>query len=133
MVVKTGVSLPDDLYEKLRRIAEAMGYTSMSRAIRDAVELFIAFNSWWGSRGPVKGVVMSVVEAQRLQQVSSVLLGSSKFFIVEPLDAGRGLLLVVAGVEGDADKIKSLYKKLTRTRGVLTVQPVLVPKPSPAP
>ncbi len=129
MVVKTGVSLPDELYERLRRLAEAMGYSSVSRAIRDAVELFIAFNSWWGSRGAVKGVLMLVVDGARLGAVSGALLsgcGCVRSFMVERLGAS-GMVVVFAFVEGLAGEVKELYKELTRLRGVHTVQPVLLP------
>ena len=129
MVVKTGVALPDELYERLRRLAEAMGYSSVSRVIRDAVELFIAFNSWWGSRGAVKGVLVLVVDGSRLGAVSGALLsgcGCVRGFMVEGL--GRsGMAMVFVFVEGGAGEVKELYKGLTRLRGVHTVQPVLLP------
>lgn len=129
LVVKTGVSLPDELYERLRRLAEAMGYSSVSRAIRDAVELFIAFNSWWGSRGVVKGVLVLVVDEARVGSVSGALLsgyGCVRSFMVERLGA-PGLAAVFVFVEGGAGEVKGLYKELTRLRGVYTVQPVLLP------
>ena len=131
MVVKTGVSLPDDLYERLSEIAGSMGYSSISRAGRDAVELFIAFNSWWNARSPVKGVILAVISRDGLQQLDSLRgAASAKFYLVERL-GGTGLYMIVVGVEGDAAVVKALYKELARMRGVHFVQPLLVPLAQP--
>lgn len=131
MVVKTGVSLPDELYERLREIAGSMGYSSISRAVRDAVELFIAFNSWWNTRSPVKGVILAVTSRDHLQQLDRVHEAAAvKFYLVERLGE-TGLYMVVIGVEGDAATVKALYKELARMRGVRFVQPLLVPLARP--
>lgn len=132
MVVKTGVSLPDELYRRLREIASAMGYSSISRAVRDAVELFIAFNSWWNARSPVKGVILAVARREALQQLGSLGTGAARFYLVERLGE-TGLYMVVIGVEGEAAAVKELYKELARMRGVSFVQPLLVPLAGPAP
>jgi len=130
MVVKTGVSLPDSLYARLQELAASMGYSSISRAIRDAVEIFIAFNSWWNHRGRLRGVI--VVAAAGRERLPSQLLrvierdAVNKLYVEKPSSPEKPYLLYIF-VEAEASELKELYKELTRTRGVVMVQPVFVP------
>jgi CopG family nickel-responsive transcriptional regulator len=130
LVVKTGVSLPEELCARLQRLAESMGYSSISRAIRDAVELFIAFNSWWSHRGRLRGViVVAVTDMERayghLKEVMSK--DAVKAFYVEKPAVREKPALLYLHVAGDAAELKDIYKSLTRIRGIAMVQPVFVP------
>ena len=134
MVVKTGISLPDDLYAELVRLARSMGYASVSRVIRDAVEAFIAFNRWWMARGRVFGLLMAVTHASdrpascRLEELlegyPDVVKGAARFTV------GPFRVFVVF-VEGEGARVKELYRSLVRLRGVLAVQASLLPGPGP--
>jgi CopG family nickel-responsive transcriptional regulator len=128
VVVKTGVALPDELYERLMQLARAMGYVSLSKLIRDAVELFIAFNSWWGSRSPVKGFILVLAKQEAIGQLAALLheLGVKRYMVEE---YGGGAVLLLAHVEGRPEAVKEIYKTLTRARGVLTVQSMVLPLP----
>ncbi len=130
MVVKTGVSLPEELYAKLQTLASNMGYTSISRAIRDAVELFIAFNSWWSHHGRLRGViVVAVVSLPRVYSQLGPVFEKSivKRIYVEKSSEPQKPALIYLHVEGEAAELKDLYKQLSRIRGVAMVQPVFVP------
>ncbi|WP_228546775.1 CopG family ribbon-helix-helix protein [Hyperthermus butylicus] len=132
-MVKTGVSLPDELYEKLVSLAQRAGYPSISKAIRDAVELFIAFNTWWSSQGPVTGVLHLLAEAKHGSEIQEALQDAEE--VVEAVlyrRLGASYIAVIVVVEGEPGRIKDLYKKLTRLRGVLAVQPALLPAPAAA-
>ncbi len=131
LVVKTGVALPDRVYHQLLHIAEKMGYTSLSKAIRDAVELFVAFNRWWLHQGPVAGSLQLVLDQHDekvLQRVSEAERRYSDIVYVSlraPMPGG--LMLYILVVRGDGGKVKELYRSLANTRGVLSVQASLVP------
>jgi len=127
-VVKTGVSIPDELYEELRRLAEEKGYKSISSIIRDAIELFIAFNRWWLRDELVTGSIQVLVRDERaLHRVIDVLESSRsivKHFLVEPRS---GASLVLGIVEGPGGEVKRLYGRMARLDGVLAIQASLLP------
>ncbi len=129
MVVKTGVSLPNEVYEKLVELCKALGYTSVSRAIRDAVELFIAFNRWWLARGRVVGVIQVVAPATGRVQEKILAIEAEYRDIVKAstrVPLGQHSLIVLL-VDGDGEKVRRLYKSLVSVEGVVAVQPSLLP------
>ena len=130
MVVKTGVSLPDEVYERLVSLSKSLGYTSISKAVRDAVELFIAFNRWWTARGGVAGVIQ--IAARRgsrglaeLEEAVSEFSDIVRFTARVPVSGGMVFCLVF--VEGDGARVKQLYRRIASINGLLAVQPALLP------
>jgi len=133
MVVKTGVALPDNIYKQLIEISKNMGYTSISRVIRDAVELFIAFNQWWTHNGTVGGALHLLVPenndtiatlVQKILREYSDIITSS--IVVRPT---QGYILYTMLVHGAGKKVKELYRLLAKTRGILGLQASLFPIP----
>jgi CopG family nickel-responsive transcriptional regulator len=130
MVVKTGVALPDEVHRRLVELVRALGYTSVSKAIRDAIDLFIAFNRWWLERGNVMGTLQAVAASHeglegvsRLEAVHSDIVTASL-----RVKAGDHTLIVLV-VKGPGSKVKKLYTDLLKVRGVVAVQPSLLPAP----
>jgi len=131
--VKTGVALPDPVYRQLVEIASKMGYSSVSKAMRDAVELFIAFNRWWMHGGPVTGallVLCSSRSASTAQQIGDLVRRYSDVVRAELLlNPSPEFQLRIIAVAGDGSRVKQLYKEAIRLRGVVSVQASLVPVP----
>jgi len=136
LVVKTGVALPDTVYRQLVEIASRMGYSSVSKAIRDAVEMFIAFNRWWVHGGPVSGALLVLCSSRSqaaAQQVGELIRRYSDVVTAELIvNPSEEFMLRILVVSGDGSRVKSLYKELVRLRGVVSVQASLVPVPSPS-
>lgn len=131
MVVKTGIAFPDKVYEELNKIAKEMGYTSISKAVRDAVELFIAFNKWWSAKGGVTGVILLLLprsSEQAHKKITSILNSADvvKSFTYSALN---DYVLYIVNVAGSGPDVKQLYKELTKVENVLAVQPSLLPLP----
>ena len=131
MVVKTGIAFPDKVYEELNKIAKEMGYTSISKAVRDAVELFIAFNKWWLARGGVAGVILVMLprSAEQGQRRLTTILSSADTVLGYSYTSLGDYALYIVVVAGQGPGVKKLYKELTRIEGVLAVQPSLLPLP----
>ncbi|NOZ89232.1 MAG: CopG family ribbon-helix-helix protein [Crenarchaeota archaeon] len=130
MVVKTGVALPDKLYEELARVARSLGYTSLSQAVRDAVQLFITLNRWASSPLPLAGVLQAVADRGSVERVAARLAAHHEVvtgYMVIPLDRDKAMLLVI--VRGEPDEIKKLFRDLSRLRGVDAVTASLLPLP----
>ncbi len=130
MVVKTGVSIPDDVYRKLMELMRALGYTSTSKAIRDAIELFIAFNRWWTAGGPVAGVIQVVGRVgsrslERVRELESEFKGIVRFSVTVPVNGNLVFHLIF--VDGDGGDVKELYRRLASIDGLLAVQTALLP------
>ncbi len=130
-MVKMGVSLPDDTFERLAELSSRLGYPSISSAIRDAVELFIAFRRWWLLGGPVAGTLQALVVGSRArralarlseveEEYKDVIAGSLR------LPLGEYVLYLLI-VRGSGDRVKSLYNEVLRVQGVVAVQPSLLP------
>jgi len=134
MVVKTGIALPDGVYKQLVEISKNMGYTSISRVIRDAVELFIAFNRWWSHSGTVGGTLQLLVPEDNESVASSIHRAVRDYYdIVDSVIAVRlstGYMLYIMIVHGSGNRVKELYKLFTRIRGVLSLQASLLPIPA---
>jgi CopG family nickel-responsive transcriptional regulator len=131
LVVKTGISLPDEVYNELASIARVMGYGSISKAVRDAVEMFIAFNRWWTAKGNVFGTIQVLIPAGK-PAVEEKLLNIERNYgriirlsIRIPFNADYMLQLLI--VDGDGEEVKKLYKQLVRIDGILAVQASLLP------
>ncbi len=130
MVVKTGVALPDQLYEELARVARSLGYTSLSQAVRDAVQLFITLNRWAASPLPLAGVLQVVAERGSVEKAAARLAAHHEVvtgYIVVPLSQDKAMLLVI--VRGEPGEIKKLFRELSRLRGVDAVTASLLPLP----
>ncbi len=126
MTVKTGVSLPDDIYSMLLDVAESRGYKSVSQAIRDAVTLFVIANRWWGLEGRVAGAFQVLVKGDKtLGNTLYKYRGIIRAHVSVPLTGERTIHIIV--VEGSAGEAKRLYSELVKARGVLSVQPNILP------
>ena len=130
MVVKTGVSLPNETYEQLSRLARSMGYSSVSRAIRDAVELFLAVNRWWSSPGRLVGAIAVVAPLEDEQGLLRCLADAGAEEYTVRRIPGAGITLAVITVAGEkSEPVKSLYRRLASCRGSQSLQAALLPLP----
>ena len=129
MVVKTGVSLPEDVYERLMSLAKQLGYPSLSSIIRDAIELFIGFRRWWLIGGTIAGTLQVLLKPSSKgildiplieDRYKSILIGSIKLPVGE-------YMLYLFMVNGDGALVKEFYKELLNANGVIVVQPSLLP------
>ncbi len=129
MVVKTGVSLPEDVYENLMSLAQQLGYPSLSSIIRDAIELFIGFRRWWLVGGTVTGTLQVLLKPTPRglldlhgieDKYRDILVGSMKFPVGE-------YVLYLFMLKGDGVQVKDFYKNLLKVSGVIVVQPSLLP------
>ncbi len=131
MPVKTGISLPDDVYRRLLELVRAMGYTSVSRAVRDAIDAFIAFNRWWLERGPVMGTLQVVTAGGEAAAELARVEAEYRDVVVASLRVlTGGYQLHVIVVRGPGSRVKELYRALVKLREALAVQPALLPAPA---
>ncbi len=126
MVVKTGVSLPDETYQELTRLARILGYNSISQAVRDAVNLFITANRWATTSLPLAGSIQALAEEKSLPILLSKIK-SPPAVSINLLPVGEGYTLIIVVVRGEPGEIKRLYSLLSSTPGVSAVTASLLP------
>ncbi len=125
-LVKTGVALPSDVVKELDEVAKLLGYRSRSRAITDAIRMFVAMHKWKLMRGEVAGAIL-VLYDHEVHGVDEELTNAQHKFL-DIISATlhihlseRHCMLIIA-VRGEVSRIRNLYSNIASIKGVLHVQ-----------
>jgi CopG family nickel-responsive transcriptional regulator len=130
-IVRVGVTFPPDLLKDFDEIIGKMGYENRSKAVQDAVRLFVSEKKWLREeRGTQAGVLMMVYdhEVRGLESTltdiqhrySSIICSTMHIHLNE-----RDCLEAIA-VKGDAAEVRKLSDELAAKRGVKILKTVLV-------
>jgi CopG family nickel-responsive transcriptional regulator len=130
-IVRVGVTFPPDLLEEFDEIIGKMSYENRSKAVQDAVRLFVSEKKWLQEeRGTQAGVLMMVYdhEVKGLESTltdvqhrySHVICSTMHIHLNE-----RDCLEAIA-VKGDAAEIRKLSDELAAKRGVKILKTVLI-------
>ena len=117
-----GVSMNDDLLEKLDSIVERRGYPNRSEAIRDLVRAALVEDEWGTSTGEVLGVLVIVFDHHQRQlqdRLTEIQHGCHHIIISSThvhLDHDNCLEVII--VKGAAETVRSLADRLKAVRGV---------------
>ncbi|MGQ9725624.1 MAG: nickel-responsive transcriptional regulator NikR [Candidatus Bathycorpusculaceae bacterium] len=130
-IVRVGVTFPPDLLKDFDEIIGKMGYENRSKAVQEAVRLFVSERKWLQEeRGMQAGVLMMLYDHEvgelesKLTDVqhdySHVICSTMHIHLSE-----RDCLEVIA-VKGDAAEIRKLSHELAAKRGVKILKTMLV-------
>ena len=127
--VKFGVYLNEDLDKGLRECMKTLGIKSRSRAIQEAIQLFIAENKW-RLKGKVAGVI-GVVYNHDIHGVDEKLTDIQHEYIdiiiaTLHVHLTREKCMLAILVRGDSQIIRDLVKEINSVKGVLFVRPMLL-------
>jgi len=129
--LKVGVYIPGDLAEKLLKIMEDTGLSTISKLVQEAIRLFIAEHSWRVG-GEVVGVV-GVLYDHEVDRVDDKLTDIQHKFLSTIISAvhihldERHCLLIIA-VRGPSNIVKELVSNIEGVKGVKLVRSMLLPK-----
>jgi CopG family nickel-responsive transcriptional regulator len=130
-IIRVGVTFPPELLKDLDEIIAKMGYESRSKAIQDAVSLFVSEKKWLREEETnqtgvllmvydheVKGLESELTEAQHdhAQVVSSTM----------HIHIGERDCLEAIAVKGKASEIRKLGNELTTKKGVKILKTMIV-------
>lgn len=127
--VKTGIALDPDVARELEEVVKSLGYGSRSKAVSDAVRMFVAAHKWRAAKGRVAGVILVVYDHERhgvedrltdVQHEHADLIASALH-----VHLSDRLCMQVIAVRGDAGDVRELYRGLASVKGVLHVQPAV--------
>jgi CopG family nickel-responsive transcriptional regulator len=130
-IVRVGVTFPPDLLKDFDEVISKMGYENRSKAVQDAVRLFVSEKKWLQEeRGTQAGVLMMVYdhEVKGLESVltdvqhrySNIICSTMHIHLNE-----RDCLEAIA-VKGDAVEVRKLSDELAAKRGVKILKTVLI-------
>ena len=130
-IVRIGVTFPPELLKDFDEVISKMGYESRSKAIQDAVRLYVSERKWLKEEDSiqtgvllmvydhdVKGLESELTEAQH--QHSSLISSTMHIHISE-----RDCLEAIA-VKGKGSEIRKLSDELATRRGVKILKSMIV-------
>jgi CopG family nickel-responsive transcriptional regulator len=130
-IVRVGVTFPPDLLEEFDEIINRMMYENRSKAIQDAVRLFVSEKRWLQEeKGVQAGILMMLYdhevrglesELTHIQHGYAGIICSTMHIHLSERDC-----LEAIAVKGGAAQVRRLSDELTAKRGVKMLKTMLV-------
>jgi CopG family nickel-responsive transcriptional regulator len=130
-IVRVGVTFPPDLLKDLDGLIAKVGYESRSKAIQDAVRLFVSERKWLQEeKGTQAGVLMLLYdhevrglesELTHIQHHYAGIVCSTMHIHLSDRDC-----LEAIAIRGDAAEVRKLGDELSAKRGVKMLKIMLV-------
>jgi CopG family nickel-responsive transcriptional regulator len=130
-VTRIGVTFPPELLKDFDEIINKMGYESRSKAIQDAVTLYVSERNWIKEENTIQtGVILMVYnhdvkglesELTETQHEHSSLITSTLHIHISEQDC-----LEAIAVKGKASEIHQLSDELATRRGVKILKTTIV-------
>jgi CopG family transcriptional regulator, nickel-responsive regulator len=130
-VVRIGVTIPPELLKDFDEIINKMGYESRSKAIQDAVRLYVSERKWLKEEDAIQtGIILMVYdhdakgldsELTEAQHEHSRIITSTMHIHISEHDC-----LEAIAVKGKASEIRHLSNELTTRRGVKILKTTIV-------
>jgi CopG family nickel-responsive transcriptional regulator len=130
-IVRLGVTFPPELLADFDKVTRRMGYSNRSKAVQDAVRLFISEKEWvQKERGSQTGVLMMLYDHEvrglegaltDLQHHFSDLICSTMHIHLSEREC-----LEAIAVKGDGAKIRKLSNELSAKKGVKLLRTMVV-------
>jgi CopG family nickel-responsive transcriptional regulator len=130
-IVRVGVTFPPDLLKDFDEIIKKMGYENRSKAVQDAVRMFVSEKKWLqGEKGMQAGVLMMLYdhEVRELESTLTDIQHNYSHIISSTMHIHlneRDCLEAIA-VKGNASEIRKLSDELAAKRGVKILKTMLV-------
>jgi len=130
-IIRVGVTFPPDLLRDFDLIIGKMGYENRSKAVQDAVRLFVSERKWLQEeRGVHAGVLMMLYdhEVRGLEDALTHVQHHYAHIVSSTMHihlSERECLEAIA-VKGDAVEIRKLSDELAAKRGVKILKTMIV-------
>ena len=131
-IVRVGVTFPPGLLKDFDEIILKMGYGNRSKAVQDAVRLFVSERRWLQEKKGIHAGVLMMLYDHEVKGLESTLTHIQHHFphvICSTMHihlSERDCLEAIA-VKGDAAEIRKLSDELAAKRGVKILRTMLVP------
>jgi CopG family nickel-responsive transcriptional regulator len=130
-IVRVGVTFPPDLLKDFDAIIGKMGYTNRSKAVQDAVRIFVSERKWLqDEKGSQAGVLMMLYdhEVRGLESSLTDIQHGYADIICSTMHIhlGERDCLEAIAVRGDGGEIRKLSDELAAKRGVKILKAMFV-------
>ena len=130
-IIRVGVTFPPNLLNDLDDVISKMGYESRSKAIQDAVTLFVSEKRWLGEEKTEQTGVLLMVYDHEVKGLESELTEvqhhhSSLVSSVMHIHVGERDCLEAIAVKGKAGEIRELSNELATKKGVKILKTMIV-------
>jgi CopG family nickel-responsive transcriptional regulator len=130
-IVRVGVTFPPDLLKDFDTIISKIGYENRSKAVQDAVSMFVSEKKWLQEeKGTQAGVLMMLYDHEvkglesaltNLQHRYTSIICSTMHVHLSESDC-----LEAIAVKGDVTEVRRLSDELAAKRGVKILKTMLV-------
>jgi CopG family nickel-responsive transcriptional regulator len=130
-IIRVGVTFPPDLLKDFDKIINKMGYENRSKAVQDAVRMFVSERKWLQEeRGTQAGVLMMFYdhEVRGLESALTDVQHHHANIICSTMHihlSERDCLEAIA-VKGDAAEVRRLSDELAAKRGVKMLKTMVI-------
>ena len=130
-IIRVGVTFPPDLLKDFDEITGKMGYESRSKAVQDAVRLFVSERKWLQEEESNQTGILLMVYDHEVRGLESELTEtqhhhSSLISSTMHIHIGERDCLEAIAVKGKASEIRKLSNELTTKRGVKILKAMIV-------
>jgi CopG family nickel-responsive transcriptional regulator len=130
-IIRVGVTFPPELLKDFDEITSKMGYESRSKAIQDAVRLFVSERKWLQEEKNNQTGILLMVYEHEVRGLESELTEvqhhhSSLISATMHIHIGERDCLEAIAVKGKASEIRELSNELTIKRGVKILKSMIV-------
>mgnify|MGYP001767034763 CR=1 FL=1 len=130
-IVRVGVTFPPDLLKDFDEIIGKMGYDSRSKAIQDAVRLFVSERKWLKEENANQTGVLLMVYDHDTRNLESGLTETQHHHhdVISStmhIHLGEHDCLEALAVKGKGSEIRELSDELASRRGVKIVKSMIV-------
>jgi len=130
-ITRIGVTFPPELLKDFDAITNKMGYESRSKAIQDAVTLFVSERKWLQEEESTQTGVLLMVYDHEVKGLESELTDiqhhhTSLISSTMHIHIGEQDCLEAIAVKGKASDIRKLSNELTTKRGVKILKTMIV-------
>jgi CopG family nickel-responsive transcriptional regulator len=130
-IIRVGVTFPPELLKDFDAITSKMGYESRSKAIQDAVTLFVSERKWLQEEESTQTGVLLMVYDHEVKGLESELTEiqhhhTSLISSTMHIHIGEQDCLEAIAVKGKASDIRKLSNELTTKRGVKILKTMIV-------
>jgi CopG family nickel-responsive transcriptional regulator len=131
-IIRVGVTFPPDLLKDFDKIIRKMGYENRSRAVQDAVRLFVSERKWLKEEKGMQAGVLMMLYDHEVRGLESTLTDVQHHYIhivcsTMHIHLSERDCLEAIAVKGDAAEIRKLSDELASKRGVKILKTMIVP------
>jgi len=131
-ITRIGLTFPPDLLKDFDEITRKMGYRTRSKAVQDAVRMFVSEKEWLQDESKDQAGVLMMIYDHDIRGLESILTEAQHHYAkvicsTLHIHLSKKECLEAIAVKGNAIMIRKLSDELSSKRGVKLLKTTVVP------